>query len=57
MSHNEEGETLNTPQETYEFKNINPFIIFVNPVMINFQVGKMCYDIRLLLPLCILLLS
>ena len=35
----------------------SPFMIFVSPVIINYQIGKMCHEIQLLLSLCILLLS
>ena len=48
--------TYNNPEETYEFKHLSPFIIFVSPVTF-FQSGKICYDIQFLLSLCILLLS
>ena len=51
------GETLYTTKETYEFqhKHLSPLIIFVSPVIINFQNGKICYDRRFLSSLCILL--
>ena len=47
---NEEGKTLNAPEETYEFKQLRPSIIFVSPVIINVQIGKMCHDTRFYCP-------